>query len=55
MAMPVTCGCVVGVVKPWGINRLGVTCAFDTSLLESVIVVPPDGAGNDSSTLSGAD
>lgn len=45
---PITCGWRVGVVAPWGTTTLdGVTTTFEVSLLSSVTVTPPVGAGVD--------
>jgi len=52
---PITVGAVLGVVCPCGTNTLGDTSAtFDVSLLESVIVTPPAGAGVPRVTDNGA-
>lgn len=43
---PDTCGCVVGVVDPPGMNTIpGATLTLDESLLVRVTLTPPGGAG----------
>ena len=43
--IPLTCGCMAGVVEPAAMITLaGVTLTFDGSLLASVTVMPPAGA-----------
>jgi hypothetical protein len=44
---PVTCGCVAGVMAPAAMDTLAVTVTFEVSLLISVTVKPPAGAGVD--------
>lgn len=54
--MPFTCGCAAGVVAPAAMKTLvGVTVSFELSLLASVTVTPPDGAGVPNVTGNGAD
>lgn len=54
--IPVTCGWVVGWVCPAGIKTLvGDTLTLEGSLLESVNVTPPAGAGEDKVTGNGTD
>ena len=56
MPAPVTCGCVAGTVAPCGMTTLaGVTVTFEASLLFSVTVTPPAGAGAGRVTVNGAD
>ena len=43
--MPVTCGGVAGASVPPAMKTLGVTAAFEVSLLFSMTVTPPAGAG----------
>ena len=50
IATPVTCGCVLGVLAPWLIKTLGGTLSMVGSLLTSVTVTPPTGAGVDNWT-----
>jgi len=53
---PVTCGCVAGVVAPAAIVTVaGETVSFDVSLLASVTVTPPAGAGPGRVTGKGFD
>ena len=53
--IPVTCGWVVGTVAFCGTKTLGVTVAFEGSLLTSVMVTPPTGAGVGKDTGKAAD
>jgi hypothetical protein len=55
MLMPLTCGCVAGVVAPAGIRMLGGTVTLEASLLVNVTVIPPAGAGLDRVTANAAD
>jgi hypothetical protein len=56
LLIPVTCGCVAGIVAPCTITTLdGVTVTFDGSLLTSVTVTPPAAAGADKFTGNGID
>src|SRR5688572_8134163 len=55
MPAPVTCGCVAGVVAPWGMTTLAGTVTFEVSLLLRVTVTPPAGAGAGSVTANDAD
>jgi hypothetical protein len=53
---PVTCGCDAGVVSPARIvTDAGDTVTFVVSLLLSVTVTPPAGAGAGKVTVSAAD
>jgi hypothetical protein len=52
---PVTFAVVVGTVAPAGMATLDVTVTLLVSLLTSVTVTPPGGAGEDKVTLMGAD
>jgi hypothetical protein len=53
---PVTCGCVTGVIAPWAIVIVvGLTVTFVKSLVASVMVTPPTGAGVNRLTAKGAD
>jgi hypothetical protein len=55
-ATPVTCGCTAGAVDPAAIDTLpGAMLTFVASLLVSVTVTPPTGAGLDKVTGKGAD
>ena len=54
--MPVTCGCVAGVVAPAGMKTLaGVTVTLEVSVLLSVTVTPPAGASGDKATANTTD
>ena len=53
--MPVTCGCVAGDAVPPAMKTLGVTVTFEVSLLFSVTVTPPAGAGAGKVTAKAAD
>jgi len=56
MPAPVTCGCVAGLVAPCGMTTLaGVIVTFEVSLLFTVRVAPPAGAGADSVTAKEVD
>ena len=50
IAMPVTVGCVIGVVEPCGMVTLAGTVAMEVLLDASVTVTPPVPAGADKET-----